>query len=65
MSKEDKTKILFTSKPIFYIPIDLIEKEMHLEESKRIPFIDKKISIIYQKSQGATNKGGGSNENLL
>ena len=71
---QDSSKILFTSKPIFNIPTDLIEKDIKnnpeiiqrklLEESKRIIFIDKSHSNKSQNnSSGTTNIG--SNENLL
>ena len=65
MSKNDlteDTKIIFKNKPIFDIPIDLIEKEKLLKESKRM--IDKNHSLNSQKTQGTINNGG-SNENLL
>ena len=71
---EDFSKIIFKSKPIFHIPIDLIKKDIKnnpdiinqklFEESKRIIFIDKSLIFNSQKSQGTPNKSG-SNDNLL
>ena len=71
---EDCSKIIFKSKPIFHIPIDLIKKDIKnnpdiinqklFEESKRIIFIDKSHIFNSQKSQGTSNKSG-SNDNLL
>ena len=59
--KED-SKFIFQNKPIFDIPIDLIKKEQHLKESKRM--VDKNHSLNSQKTQGAINNGG-PNQNLL